>query len=239
MLGNKQWALIIGGFLLSVNYGLTQQTTDIGNFITTSDIERIGIEFRKPIKQQYWLKMGLTYGSNNNSYYRDNRQIIFVSDTLITERVKYTSYQQGGIRIGAERRFRTSMFTVGADLNINYRKTKRLNLDRFSVLKPDNSWSNTNSYYTEFSKYDDPSGTRMTQHFIVPNLRISFNMYAPLGKSFLLHLFAAGSFGTPIYMGATNVNDPQNEFLGTPPSVFDFEQQIGIGLRYIFGKKEG
>jgi hypothetical protein len=38
-------------------------------------------------------------------------------------------------------------------------------------------------------------------------------------------------------MGASQVIDPGNKFIGTPPLTIDFTSGFGIGLRYLIGSK--
>lgn len=59
----------------------------------------------------------------------------------------------------------------------------------------------------------------------------------PLGDAFLINFNIAANLGVPVYMGASQVIDPGNKFIGTPPLTFDFTSGFGIGLRYLIGSK--
>jgi hypothetical protein len=240
MIALKKLKLVLVAFLFINVNGMAQDSrVDIGALISSSNQARLGIEFRKPLGEHYKFKLGATYGSSYNYFGAlANGEIISVNDSLIVERISESSYNQGGIRIGAERRFKTSMFSVGADLNINYRQRLRINYNRNTYLGEDGIWSSQSFPTSNFSPFEDPAASRITEHFIVPSFRVSFNMDVPLGKSFLLNLYAAGSFGAPIYMGNTGLIDPESEFIGSPPSIIDFDTQAGIGLRYLIGKSK-
>lgn len=241
MIALKKMNLWFAGlFLISAN-GIAQERFDIGTLISTSDQSRLAFEFRKPMGEQYKLRLGLTYGTQFD-YFGSwaNTEIVSASDSMVVERIRDSRFTQGGIRVGAERRFKTSMFSIGADLNVNYRNQRKQNFNRINELDEDGNWT-TSWFDTDGAGntiLEDLTRSQITRHFLVPSLRVSFNMDIPLGKSFLLNLFVANSLGAPIYLGATDVNDPVGDFIGTPPSVIDFDTQFGAGLRYQIGKKE-
>jgi hypothetical protein len=63
-------------------------------------------------------------------------------------------------------------------------------------------------------------------------------MNIPLGESFILTLSSAATAGLPIYMGATDIQDPNQDFVGSPGSVIDFDSNLEIGLRYNIGSNK-
>jgi len=214
-----------------------QEKGDIGFVISNTTTSQIAIEYRKRINDQFKFKVGATYGEWGNYFSFNNGQIISASDSTITERDFNKHIHQAGLRLGLERQFGNSMFSVGGDISVHYRRTRSAYRNRTIYLGENGTWQN-GAYTTSFPPFADPSGSQILQHYLVPGARLNFNMDIPIGKSFLLNLSAAGIFSLPVYMGATQVYDLNGDFLGTPPAIFDVSTNLGIGLRYKFGSRK-
>ena len=66
-------------------------------------------------------------------------------------------------------------------------------------------------------------------------------MNVPLGDQFILSLAGAFSMTNPIYMGASEIDDSYDEFIGTPPFTLSSVISTNVGIRYELGsgKKKG
>lgn len=236
MIALKKFTITFIGFLFLAPVN-AQDKGDLGILITTSHQSRIGIEYRKPIAEKYKLRIGASYGEHGNLFWGNRRgEIITVTDSSITERFFYYDGFQTGLRLGAERQFGNSMFSVAADISVDYKQTSSSFQNNTLYLQENGVWENGPST-TIFPAFSDPSDARITRHFLVPGARLSFNMNIPVGKSFLLNLAAAGTLNLPVYMGASQVHDPTGHFGGTPPSWINLDTNVGIGIRYIFGSR--
>ncbi len=221
-------------FLVPVN---AQEKGDLGILITTSNQSRLGIEYRKPIAEKYKLRIGASYGEYGNQFWGNGRgEIIAITDSSVTERFYYHDGFQAGLRLGAERQFGNSMFSVAADVSVDYRQTNSAFQNNTLYLQENGMWDNGPST-TIFPPFSDPSNSRITRHYLVSGARLSLNMNIPIGKSFLLNLAASGTFDLPVYMGASQVQDPTGDFTGIPPSWINLDTNVGIGIRYIFGSR--
>lgn len=231
----KKVAFTLIGLLFLVPSN-AQEKGDLGLLISTSRYNKLALEYRKPFGEKYHFRLAATYGAIGSNFWYNNGEIISVSDSIVVERNFYNNGYQTGLRFGAERQFGNSMFSIATDLSADYRQSRSVYRTGAAYLQEDGTWGpGPNS--TLFYHFDDPSNSRITRHYLVAGARFSLNMNVPLGKSFLLNLAASGTFGLPIYMGATRVQDPLGDFIGTPPSIFEFNTHFGIGLRYIFGSR--
>lgn len=220
--------------LLFVLPSIAQEKGDLGILISTSETARISLEYRKPIGEKYKFKIGLTQGSTGLNNWGYDGQIVAISDSAVSERNFYKSGSQSGLRIGAERQFGNSMFSIGGDLILGYKNERSTYRYSVKYLQEDGSW-NQHSVSSYDPAIEGNLNSSITRHYLVAGARISINMDVPLGGGFLLNLSAASNLGMPIYMGASNVSDPNDFFLGTPPFSIDLTSTFGIGVRYVFG----
>ncbi|MFT5819948.1 MAG: hypothetical protein ACI8ZM_001173 [Crocinitomix sp.] len=236
MIALKKTAITLMGLLFLVP-SIAQEKGDIGLIISSSRYNKSALEYRKPFGEKYHFRIAATYGERGSYYWGTNNQIISVSDSIVLERNLYKNSYQTGLRFGAERQFGNSMFSIATDLSIDYRQSTSVYRTNAKYLQGDGTWGSNSTSPTIYTPFDNPTNSRITRHYLSPGARISLNMNIPLGKAFLLNLSASGTFGLPIYMGATQVQDAEGNFIGTPPAIFNFDTHLGIGLRYIFGSR--
>lgn len=222
--------------LLFIFFGgnsFSQKKGDLGLILSTNKKTKINLEYRKPINEKYKWKIGFLYGNEVNQFgYK--RRIIRSSDTSVTYREYHSESNNFGLRLGIERRLKTSHFSVGADLNFRYINTNHINNE--NTFYVDSSGYYSIPITTIFSPGKNPSASGRTRHFFEPGIRLSLNLDLPLGNRFLVHMSVNTLMGVPIYMGESNVVDVNQKFpLGSPPSTINFEYTAAIGLRYILG----
>ena len=213
-----------------------QNRSDIGVLVTPplSYAGVFAIEYRSPLNDKYKLKLGLVATTSNSPYFYEDSKIVHASDSLILERRFTKTEQSGGFRIGVEKQLGSSFFSLIGDLNISYLQQRSAYYNSVHQLV-DSTW--TQQETTSFPDFEDPSQSQIARHFINPALRVGISMDIPLNKYFSLNLFAAGNFGLPIYIGESKKRDPMNEF-SSYATTFDFDQQIGIGLRFKLPEKK-
>lgn len=219
-------------------FGNAQNKGDIGILFTSYDQFRTGFEYRKPIgeAEKYRLKMGATFGGTGNFLY-PNYEIFEVTDTTFSSRHFAEQSNWIGMRFGFERILGNSFFSVGADLNLGYQNHQQSYSNQNWTLNENGDWV-SEGFAPFFALNENGQNATITRHFLDPTVRFGFNMDAPLGKAFLLNFTISTSVGMPVYMGATDVIDPLNEFLGSPPTLINWSTNVGAGIRYRLGVKE-
>ena len=176
------------------------------------------------------LKYGLSATQIGN-YNFESGEILFANDSTVLER-RLGDYQSTfEFRFGAERRLKESIFSLYADVNVGYRHQK-LYYHSTTFQLEEGVW--VQPVTAQFGNGADPSQSKVTRHYLTTNLRLGATMNVPMGKYFLLNLYAGGSFGLPIYMGESNKIGPEEDFKGVALT-FESYTNIGIGLRYKIG----
>ncbi|NOQ70586.1 MAG: hypothetical protein GQ574_01205 [Crocinitomix sp.] len=220
-------------FLIPSN---AQEKADFGFAISTSQYNKFTLEYRKPFGEKYHFRLAAAYGESNYYLWQQQGEIISVSDSIITKRNYLKNGFRTGLRFGVERQFGNSMFSVGTDLSLNYWQSNSAYQYSSTYLRDDGTWSG-NSLFPGFQPSDDPNNSRISRHYVVPGVRLSLNMNIPIGNSFILNLAGSGIFNVPLYMGATQVDDPLGLFNYIPQRWLDFNTNASIGLRYIIGSR--
>jgi hypothetical protein len=204
----------------------------LGLIYSTDVNNRISLEFRKPLANASRIKFGVFYGAYSSLDYRQN--IISSTDTSVTFEDYSKNVENYGLRIGIDNPFEESLFSFGSDLNIAYCGTQQQFISYNKVLNNDSIYI-ISPYYLQ-GGFNSISNS-IKQHFLAVHLRFSLMLDVPLGDAFLINFNIAANLGVPIYMGASQVIDPGNKFIRTPPLTFDFTSGFGIGLRYLIGSK--
>ncbi|MDA7804222.1 hypothetical protein N8987_06570 [Crocinitomix sp.] len=228
----------------------SQVKGDIGMLVSSDYLMRVGLEYRAPINEHYNWKIGVTGGSQWVN--TQNREIVSATDSTVIMAHNSLNSEQIGLRFGVERQLKGSVFSVGLDLNIGYLVYRYDRRNYAEGLDSNGRWV----YADILSEEEFASGVvfepgyerpiaigdydfaDINRNYLNTDLRFSLNLDIPIGDSFLFHGSISGVFGMPIYMGATNVNDPNNRYLGIPPSVFNFSQNVNVGLRYKIGSRK-
>ncbi len=211
-----------------------QSERDLGIIFSKLDGNGITFEYRQPITDKYRLRVGLTYNNNlMNSIY--DQSIVKVSDSLITQRVEVFNQNDVGIRFGFLNQLQQSVFSMGVDLNVAYRNTRQGYYFQYTELNSNGRWEIDPT--TAFPPFENPGGSYVTRHFLVPTLRSVINADVPLGTSALIHFEMAYGVNLPIYMGASNVQLQPNEIVGAYSTSFNSSFSVGLGLRYKLGSR--
>ncbi len=242
------YKLIFTTLLLSItsSFVIAQHKADIGFIFNTFKFNRINLEYRTPIRDNYKLKFGVTIGQSNDfSDKSPNNYYTFANDSVITLRKRnYTNFQ-GGFKIGIEHQLGSnSMFSFGADLNVAYRNEKVWLYDEHYLhIDSSNNWVHEAFIYPENfysnSNYDNPLTTKINRTYIVPQLQFNFLIDIPVTKDLYLNLFVGGLIGIPFVLDEKNKFDPNNELPSLKDVyVFEMTSQAGLGFRYSIGKEK-
>ncbi len=206
------------------------------------------MEYRKPLGDFFRLKVGINMEEYN--HYSSSPNVVSVTDTTVFYNRRHSGSSQIGLRIGAERQLKSSIFSIGADINIHYRSRYRMQWNEVSVLTESGNWvdgmivteegdlphSQDHVSYNYHFVVGESGYANVRDRFLVPSVRTALNMDLPLSRMFTLHLSAAASFGLPIYMGISSEYDPNNRYEGIPATTFEFDTNAIIGVRYNIGE---
>ncbi len=193
---------------------------------------RLGFEYRKTIGERYWFKAGALVGSNN-SFSNFRGDIISVTDSAITREYFTQEQTSYGLTFGMERLTSSPFFSFEAGLNIMYSSRTDLYYWRTDRLLDNGNWQLWEFVESQNSLEENPSST-IKRHFIVPSDYFGMNANLPFGDDFIISLNGRFIAGVPIYMGASDIDDPLDKFIGNPPSITNFETSFGFRLRYMF-----
>jgi len=227
MISPKKLLLIFALQIVSLNL-LAQKNADIGFRFTTSDYNKLLLEFRKPINKNYSIRLGLSTGAN--SFY-PRREIIAANDTIITTISNQSRYYDD-FRFGFERKLPMNFFSVHADLILGYQRTYLHNENFYYVKDSLGVWQRESD--TAFSG----NSSSAYKHYISTGLSIGMSFDYPLSKRFILCLNANYTGFLRFQFSETETNDFLNEFDSGNEILLNLYGTLGVGLRYVFGKKE-
>ncbi len=239
--------------ILCADLAYSQERGDIGIVISTADNSQLALEYRTAQKGQYNWRIGFATGREYDSEWGYSPyRIISASDSLIVYDHQRNSSTFQTLRIGHERQFKSSIFSVFTDLTLGYQSKifykhnspyvltdKGWNFGSFSEsdtvgdvnLLPGQDFGYYHPIVAGYSNYQS-----YRQHFLVAGMRVGLNMDLPIKKAFIIHTGVACHFSTPFYMGTTKIHDLSgNLVIYTPPSIFNFKMNAEIGIRYVFG----
>ena len=210
---------------------------DVGVIVSTAQYGKIGVDYRLYLNEHWKFKVGAMYGSQY-SYPFAKDEVSTVNDSLITFRTFQSHSNYGFLKIGAERRLKTSMFSITADLLLGYENRKYGYSNSYTELDSNGVWIQQTGFYSLQGNYqgDDTTRSRITQHYFSPGLAIGAMMDIPIKSRFVLSLGITGNFRTRVHLASTNVFDPYNEFTNPSGFIFDFDMVVSAGIRYRFGK---
>lgn len=222
--------------LVIVNFSIQAQTeanSDIGLSYGSYDLNRVNLEFRKPINDKWKLRFGAMAGGTHNNSWHESSNIISASDTLVIERFRTENITQFTLFVGTEIQFRKSIYSVSADLLFSYLQITDGYYSKERAVNDNNEWQTINN----FSNID-PSISNRTKNFLNPGVQLKFAMNLPIKERFILHASIGGVFSSPIYLNESIQNDPLSEFdPHTKSTIFNLTNQANIGIRYKFKGK--
>jgi len=213
--------------LLTIIPAFAQRSSDLGVQISTNNMQRLSLQYRAPVGEQLFFRLGGSYGIDAYDYW-SNGEIISASDSSVTERNYDNQEVFGSLTAGFEHQSSSSLFSFYGDVIVTYGNDQSSYSNSTQVLRPNGVW--------EYDFSDLGSASRqhaqVTRHFLRPGGQLGLAMNVPVGENFLLNLHVAGSLQTSILLAETDKINPLNEFGSGNQSTIDFNSFVGIGLRY-------
>jgi hypothetical protein len=233
--------LYAAGILMFTTTIVSAQTNlkhDIGIVLSTFDYNRIGIDYRVNLGENWKLRTGFIYGNRYSDYFYGG-EIIAVTDSLVTERLNSFNGDFFTLKLGGERVLGNSMFSVTGDLLFGYNKSNSSHRNQYTKLDSTGYWSNLG--YQDYESYfgiGDTTRAQITRHYFVPTIAIGIMMDVPIKDRFIFSLGISANMGTNFYLGSSNEIDPYNEFQTPSGWTIDLNSVISAGFRYRFGGKK-
>ena len=205
-----------------------ERHADLGIRLNSADYNRIQLEFRKPMGEFYYWRMGVSMGFQ---YDYPRRDIFDANDTVVTTRQEDIFGNHYDLRFGFERMISYDWLTVHADLIAGYSTLTSRRWNYFHVLDS----AGTQWNYTTENPYGVIDETASAVNAVVSGgvaLGLSFNF--PVTENFILN-FTGNYTGVMRYaVGQREHNDLYNEYEFSKTSIFELYPSAGLGLRFIF-----
>ncbi|MBI3136266.1 MAG: hypothetical protein HYZ14_16445 [Bacteroidetes bacterium] len=223
---------VLSGLLVLCATALSQRHADLGIRLNSADYNRVQLEFRKPVGENYYSRFGLSIGFQYNYPRRD---IFDANDTVVTTRQEDIFGNHYDFRFGFEREISYEWLTFHADLIFAYSSITNRRWNYYHILdSTGTSWD-----FSHESPYGTTDETATAVNSVVGGgvaLGLSFNF--PVTENFILN-FTGNYTGMMRYTVAQKeTNDLFNEFEYTKSSLFEVYPSAGLGLRFIFTGKE-
>jgi len=225
-----QKPLVLSFIFFSSFNAFNQARPDIGVRINSAEFNRIQLEFRKPISEKYTMRFGLSQGQSTGNYFSN---ISDANDSLVTFREKSKVGINFDFRFGFERNLSWKNFSLHGDLIVAYNKLDYHNWDSYTIKDSSNVWSQTPSYDPTH-----PNSARAVEHYIGGGLAAGISYNFPLSERFILNLNLNYTGLVRFNISHHETADNLNEFFDGNGTTFDLYTSAGVGIRYVFVKKE-
>lgn len=224
-------SILLLSFLVVSFTSVSQRYADLGIRFNTADYNRIQLEFRKPVGENYYFRAGLSLG---NEYQFPRRDIFAANDSIVTTRQKDFYGNHYDLRLGMERKISYDWLSFHADLIFAYSSITNRNWNYYHILDS----AGTNWEITQANPYGaDESPTIAVTSFISGGLALGLSFNFDVTENFILS-FSGNYTGVIRYaVSQKETNDIHNEFEYSSYSVYEMYPSAGIGLRYVFKPK--
>lgn len=209
-------------------FSAAQRNSDLGIRFNTADYNRIQLELRKPVGENYYFRSGLSLGSDAQYPQRD---IFAASDTIVTTRQKDFFGSHYDLRFGMERRISYEWLSLHADFVFAYSTITNRNWNYYHILDS----TGTKYNYTQENPFgDDLPPTIAVTTFLSGGLALGMSFNFLVTDNFMIS-FTGNYTGMMRYaISQTETDDMFNEFEYSKYSVFELYPSAGIGMRYVF-----
>lgn len=212
--------------------GYAQRTADLGIRLNNSDYNRIQFEFRKPVFEKSYLRIGASLG--DHSWYPGTK-VVKVEDSVVTMRQRDQRGNYYDLRFGFEKGVGYEWLSFHADAIAGYQINRRQNWSYYYVL--DSTGTNWNSQYTHPSTGLDDATAIATTNYFNAGLALGLSFNFPVTENFILNFMGNYTGIMRFSISETESNDQYNEFNFTKTYAFDLYPNIGVGLRFMFGSQ--
>lgn len=219
---------LLGFFLVFISSTLfAQRKADLGVRLNANQFNRVQIEFRDPVGENYYGRYGVSLGFQSAYPTRD---IFDANDSVVTTRQEDIFGNHFDFRFGFERRVSYDWLSFHADIIGGYASITQRRWNYFHVLDS----SGTDWDFTYDSPYTTVDEMAIAVNSVVSGglaLGMSFNF--AVTENFILNFTGNYTGMMRFAVSQKESNDLFNEFEFQESSTFDLYPSAGIGLRFI------
>lgn len=219
--------LVTAGLLLSFQ-SYSQRVSDLGIRFSSAEFNRIIIEYRKPVGDNFRFRLGASMGF---VYEYPVESIFDADDSLVIIRKKETFGNHYNLRVGFERKLTYDWLSVHADLIFGYSSITNRNRNYFYSPDSTGAWL----FYDKnpFTLQDELTATSINSVLgggVCAGLSFNF----PVTESFILNF--SGDYTAMMHFAVAQkeTDDVYNEFELPTGSVINVFASASIGLRFVF-----
>lgn len=224
-------------FLLIVYLGIalvgqSQKYSDLGIRFNSADMNKIQLEFRKPVEQFSRLRFGLSMGLVYDYPYET---IVEAHDSLVVMRKKESLGNHYDFRFGLERKLTYDWLSLHADLIFAYSSITYRNNNFFYSPDTFGVWQSYDN--NPFTLADDPVATSVNS-VLGGGISAGLSFNFPVTENFILN-FTGNYNGILLFSVAhKETNDALDEFHDSSGYTGYVYINAGIGLRYVFNNSK-
>lgn len=220
--------LITAGLFISIQSSYSQRVSDLGIRFSSAEFNRIIIEYRKPVGENFRFRLGASMGY---VYEYPIESIFDANDSLVVIRKKETFGNHYTLRTGFERKLTYDWLSLHADMIFGYSSITNRNRNYF--YSPDTNGVWLFSDENPFTLQDELTATSINS--VVGGgicAGLSFNF--PVTESFILNF--SGDYTALIHFAVAQkeTDDVYNEFELSSGNVINVFASASIGLRFVF-----
>lgn len=206
-----------------------QRYTDLGIRINSYNYNRIQLELRNPIGENYYFRTGVSIGTGNNYPY----SLPFDANDSIISMRQYNQFSNAyDLRLGIERKLTYDWLSINADIVLGYASVTSSNLSYY--YRVDSSGTDWNVVYQDSTANLFEDRTTAVTSFFNAGLTVGFAFNFSLTPNLILN-FTGNYVGVFRYaIAQREENDFMNEFNFSNNTIFDLNVNAGIGIRYVF-----
>lgn len=216
--------------LVIAHLGLSAQErhADLGIRLNSANYNRIQLEFRKPVGQKYYCRLGVSLGFQ---YDFPTRDIFDANDSVVTTRQNDVFGNHYDLRFGFERTVSYDWLTFHADLIFAYSSITNRRWSYYHILdSTGTSWDYSN---TAPDGSADQTATAVNG-VLGGGLALGLSFNFPVTENFILNFTGNYTGMYRVAVSQRESNDVYNEFDFAKTSAFEVYPSVGLGLRFIF-----
>ncbi len=224
--------------MLSTTNLNAQLKSDIGIRMSTSRLEKIQLEFRKPVNEKYSLRFALTTGQNYYIPFSTHKTISNSDTVQVYRNANSFITRSANLRAGIQRTLKWNVLCIYSDLLVGYYHQSSNGGMTYFVNRED-GYNYSTSTPTPHISQEYYSAQYHNSHwsadYISTGLSIGASLDVPFYKLILgVNVQANGTMGIPVHH--RSIYDPADDFGDIDVVKLFWHPSAGIALRYMLGK---
>ncbi len=218
---------IIFSILVLACSSYTFSQSDISLLVSTNNLNKLTLEWRKPISDKMKFKIGSTMGGFTNTYSPKVGDVRVINDTIV-QQFHSSNERRFALKLGFERQIKTSVFYYGFDLFTGYQTRQSRYFQTFTPVTAD-------SMDVFLTTTSGPNGSQ-TARFISIGGLTSFGMNLPINESLIFNVSLGIGLDVNYFLNASNELDPLSINGYTSGTNLSTYMSGTAGIRYKFSK---